>query len=261
MNASEGQFSDEELQAYVDGELDQNTRQAVEIYLQKNPDKAQEIHDYVQYNAGLHQLFDSVLDESIPVRLKVDEHSRKKSHWPSLAQAASLFLAIGIGVIAGWVGRAEYAPAPISYQQSSASLVKDAFAFHVVYTPEVLHPVEVDASQQKHLSKWLSKRLKTEIRPPQLDQLGFHLLGGRLLESANEPAAQFMYENEQGRRLTVFARHRFDNESETAFQYAREGKINGFYWVDQQLSFVIVSDGSKQQISKVSHLVYQALNS
>ena len=260
MNASERNFSDEELQAFVDDELDQETREAVESYLQQHPDKAQEINDFKVYNVGLHQLFDPVLDEAIPRRLKVAEAPAKKTYWPSLAQAASLFLAIGVGVIVGWISRAEYSPAPMVYQQTTASLVKDAFAFHVVYAPEVLHPVEVDASQQKHLSKWLSKRLKTEIAPPQLDSLGFHLLGGRLLESANEPAAQFMYENEQGKRLTVFARQRFRGESETAFQYARAGKINGFYWVDDKLSFVIVSDVPKQQISKVSHLVYQALN-
>jgi anti-sigma factor RsiW len=261
MTSDNRAFNDEQLQAYVDNELDEITACEVEKYLQLNPQLAEEINDYQQYNADLHRLFDPVLDEKIPERLQAKTAKPSKSPWFSYSQAASLFLAVAIGVIIGWMSRAELAPTVASVQQATNTLVQDAFAYHAVYTPEVLHPVEVDASQQQHLTKWLSKRLKTKIRAPDLAKLGFNLLGGRLLESGNEPAAQFMYENEHGQRLTLFARHRFNTENETAFHYASAGKINGFYWIDDQLSFVIVSAIPKAEISRVSHYVYQTLNS
>jgi len=253
-------FSEQELQAYVDNELDEQTHQQVELYLQKNPELAAAIKDYQNYNAGLHLLFDQVLDEKVPERLEPYQTQNVRKPWFSMAVAASLFVAVGVGMVVGWVSHSGLAPITESEQASTERLVQDAFAYHAVYTPEVLHPVEVDASQQQHLTKWLSKRLKTKIVAPELSQLGFKLLGGRLLESGDEPAAQFMYENEQGQRLTLFARHRFDSEAETAFRYASEGNINGFYWVDNELCFVIVAAIPKEQISRVSHFVYQALN-
>lgn len=261
MTSGHQAFSDEQLQAYVDNELDEVNAREVEDYLQHHPQRAEEVSDYQQYNADLHKLFDPVLEEKVPQRLRLESATPVKSSWWSYSQAASLFLAIAIGMIIGWISRAEFASTTASLEQARNTLVQDAFAYYAVYTPEVLHPVEVDASQQQHLTRWLSKRLKTKIHAPNLGKLGFTLLGGRLLESGNEPAAQFMYENEQGQRLTLFARHRFQSESETAFHYASSGKINGFYWVDDKLSFVIVSELPKAQISKVSHYVYQALNS
>lgn len=261
MTSDNQTFNDEQLQAYVDNELDEVTARKVEEYLQQHPQLAEEIGDYQQYNADLHRLFDPVLNEKVPEHLQIEKQRQPKSSWFSLSQAASLFLAVAVGVVVGWMSHTEFASSSVNIQQATNNLVQDAFAYHVVYTPEVLHPVEVDVSEQQHLTKWLSKRLKTRIRAPELGQMGFHLLGGRLLESGNEPAAQFMYENGQGQRLTLFARHRFNTESETAFRYASKGKIHGFYWIDAQLSFVIVSEIPRSEISKISHTVYQALNS
>ena len=39
--------------------------------------------------------------------------------------------------------------------------------------------------------------------PPRLSGLGFALVGGRLLSAPDGPAAQFMYEDTDRRRITV----------------------------------------------------------
>lgn len=50
-----------------------------------------------------------------------------------------------------------------------------------VYSPEVRHPVEVWALQEDHLVAWLSKRLDTTLKCPSLAELGYELVGVRLL--------------------------------------------------------------------------------
>ena len=52
---------------------------------------------------------------------------------------------------------------------------RDAMAAHVVYSPEVRHPVEVAAAEQQHLVQWLSKRLGTQLKAPVLQAQGFDL--------------------------------------------------------------------------------------
>ena len=103
-------------------------------------------------------------------------------------------------------------------QQSAAAAgawVQRAALAHSVYTPEVRHPVEVsvregDLAQQKaqeeHLARWLTKRLAMPVKLVDLSAQGYILVGGRLLPDANKPSAQFMYENAQGKRVTLYLR-------------------------------------------------------
>jgi len=270
MNMNHGEITEQEFQAFIDDELDTERRSAVEKYLNQHPEKAAELADYQSYNDGLHKLFDPILNEPIPDQLNLEKPLTKPLiPW---AQAASLVLAIAIGSVIGWVSHdtinqqneseiAQSTELQTSNIQAAKLMVNDAFAYHAVYTPEILHPVEVTADKQEHLVKWLSKRLKTPIKAPDLSEQGFQLLGGRLLETGNLPAAQFMYENKQGTRLTLLTRHKKSKEQLSSFRYETEGNINGFYWVDDQQSFVLLSESSKNELSNLAHKVYQTYNS
>ena len=104
-----------------------------------------------------------------------------------------------------------------------ATFAQQAASAHVVYTPEVLHPVEVGADQEAHLVKWLSKRLGADIKAPSLVSVGYQLLGGRLLPGDSGPAAQFMYNNESGKRLTLYVRTKAKDNEATEFRFEQEG--------------------------------------
>jgi anti-sigma factor RsiW len=62
----------------------------------------------------------------------------------------------------------------------------------------------------------LSKRLGRQLVVPDLAVAGFRLMGGRLLPAEDGPAAQFMYENANRDRLTLYLRAGVGDE--TAFQ-------------------------------------------
>ena len=257
MSSSNNHISEIELQAYVDDELDSVRRAEVEQVLQSNPELLLQVNEYQKINQDLQALYQPVLEKNIPESISSVLKPERKL--VPFAQAASLFIAVFIGLILGWISRGEFALQPDAGTQMTKALVNDAFSYHAVYTPEVKHPVEVTADHQQHLVKWLSKRLSTEVKAPSLQSLGFELLGGRLLTTSNEPAAQFMYENTHGKRLTLFIRKREQNESVSSFRYASNENINGFYWTDQKLSFVILSDLNKNKISEIAHVVYEDL--
>jgi len=266
MSSLNNDITEFEFQAYVDGELDAARHDEVTLYLKQHPEKATEIDDYQRYNLEMRQLFEPILKQEMPDSMSLQ--TPQKPAFFSYAQAASLLLAVTIGGVVGWVSHDNLQPPLHSIASNSIeaiqtvnnTLVSDAFAYHAVYTPEVKHPVEVGAKDQKHLLKWLSKRLNTTVKAPDLTSQGYELLGGRLLESGNSPAAQFMYENKQGKRLTLLTRHKKNSESDTSFRYATQGDMNGFYWIDGEQSFVILSGTSKQAISTVAHTVYQTYN-
>ena len=244
--------TEQELQAYVDGHLDEGRRQAVEAHLAIHPEAAEQVAAYRRQNETLHALFDPALEEAVPARLR----KPVRSSMPVLRYAAMMAW-LAIGVVSGYLLRG---PATLTPSQMAASLPQQAIAAHVVYTPEVLHPVEVDASQEAHLVKWLSKRLDGDVHPPHLAELGYELVGGRLLPSARGPAAQFMYQDARGQRLTLYVQRDAKNQKETAFRYARQGAVSVFYWVDGPFGYALSGDQSKQDLLRVAHAVYQQLN-
>jgi anti-sigma factor RsiW len=124
----------------------------------------------------------------------------------------------------------------------------------------VRHPVEVGADQEQHLVAWLSKRLGAEVRAPNLESVGYSLVGGRLLPGEPGPAGQFMYQSAQGKRVTLYVRTRADNR-ETAFHYATEGNVRVFYWIDRSFGYALSSaDLGREALLKVANTAYAQLN-
>jgi len=204
---------------------------------------------------ALHQLYDPVLDEPVP------EHLRpRRPRWRTAAMAAG-WVAVGLaaGVVAGWQLHAWRTPTA-ARNIDEFPFARRAAVAHAVYSPEVRHPVEVGADQEQHLVTWLSKRLGVKIRAPKLEEAGMSLVGGRLLPGENGPLAQFMYQTQNGRRLTLYLRAESSKQRETAFRYARENNVGVFFWIDRDCSYAIASaDLGKEELMRVATLVYKQL--
>jgi len=239
-----------ELHAYIDEQLEPARCAAVEAYLADNPAEAERVRAYARQNEQLHALFDATLDEPVPETLRSNPARRT----PSPMRYAALLAAAVVGGALGWALRGEE---PLA---TTANLPQQAALAHVVYAPEVLHPVEVSASEETHLVNWLSKRLGAPVRAPQLSDAGYELVGGRLLPGADGPAAQFMYQDARGNRLTLYVRTTADGNRETAFRYAQESKVGVFYWVDGPFGYALSGELERPQLLRVAESVYRALN-
>jgi anti-sigma factor RsiW len=256
---SEVQITESELQAYTDGRLDAERGAAVEAWLAARPDQAERIAEYRRISEELRATYDPVLDEPVPARLKRALSARAR--WPRYAAVAAWFaIGIAIGGIAGWQLNEARPRAPLSADVGAVMARRAAIA-HATYSPEVRHPVEVGADQEAHLVAWLSKRLGAPLRAPKLEAAGYSLVGGRLLPGDNGPVAHFMYQSNQGTRITLYVRTEAAGNRETAFRYAKEGNVRVFYWVDRKLGYALSSaEIGKDDLFKVANAVYQQLN-
>jgi anti-sigma factor RsiW len=96
----------------------------------------------------------------------------------------------------------------------------------------------------------LSKRLDRPLSVPSLQEYGYSLVGGRLLPGEAGPAAQFMYENPEGARLTLYVTGIPDNE--TAFRLFRDGNRRTFYWVSDHMGYALsgpISEGKLREMA------------
>ena len=241
-----------DLHAYVDGVLPLGRAAEVEAYLAERPEEQARLTAYREQRAALRREFDPVLEEPPPPRLRVP-----RPVWlRPLLRYAAMVAWFALGGVIGWQLNAY-----TSDQRAEAtSWPRSAAIAHVVYSPEVRHPVEVAADQEKHLVTWLSKRLGTPLKVPHLGEQGYALVGGRLLPGERGPVAQFMYQDGKGQRLTLYVRVNRDDNRETAFRFAQEHRVGVFYWLDRKLGYALSGEVDRSELLRIATAVYRQLN-
>ena len=243
-------IKEQDLHAYVDGQIDPARVAEIEAHLADNPQDAMRVDAYRKQNQTLHALFDPALDE--PLSGALQRRNRLRPQWQ---RYAAMVGTLALGLVLGYGLRGATAP-----DIGPMALSKQAAFAHVAFVPEVLHPVEVSAKQETHLVNWLSKRLGGDVRAPHLTSAGFELMGGRLLPGESGPAAQFMYQDNRGQRLTLYVKREPARDAETAFRFTKEKGVSVFYWIDRDFGYALSGDLPKADLLKVAETVYRQLN-
>ena len=266
-----------ELQAYVDRQLTPERQREIEAYLLRRPEEALRVEIYRAQKRELQALFNPVLDEPLPKRLRAA--AVPKNPWYLQRMAAGIAIAVISGA-AGWGlrGGVDAAPGSSTLAQrtpgavtvaSATGFAQRAAVAHAVYSPDARRAVEVRADQEDQLVTWLSKRMGAPMKPPHLQTLGYALDGGRLLPGDKGPVAQFMYHDNTGAKLTLYVSNEVADmaqktpageNQETAFRFAREGSVNVFYWVNGPFGYAISADADKTELARVSAEVYRQLD-
>lgn len=278
MSTHHHKIDENEILAFVDGHLPPERRRAVMAYLAAEPDEAARMSDYRTLNEALHLLYDEVLHEPLPERLKVERYLGRVSWldrcrgWigtgmhslvPQLAGLAALMLVSGSG---GWWLHAQYHKPEV--ETPAMSFARQAANAHLVFAPDLRYPVEFGAEEQDSLLLWLSERLGQAVRAPNLQQIGYALVGGRLLPASGQPAAQLMYENpNNAKRITLYIRGRWgapegphlSKVQEGTVSYAGEGGISMVYWIDGPLAYALIGELDREQLFATATTIQQQL--
>ncbi|RKT27475.1 anti-sigma factor RsiW [Paraburkholderia sp. RAU2J] len=263
------------LSALVDGELPGARRAEIEAQLERHPQAAARVAAWRAQKAALRALC------GVPQRSgRSEPQARHERHertglpdadepafivvrrtppWWQRVGIAACWLAAGAGLAlalgplaprltgGAWGGLGGQPP----------SFAQRADIAYAVYTPERRHPVEVAASEEEHLISWLSKRLNRPLSVPSLQEYGYSLVGGRLLPGEAGPAAQFMYENGSGARLTLYVTG--TARDETAFRLLRDGNRRTFYWINDGMGYALSGQIAEGKLRSIAIDVCSAL--
>jgi anti-sigma factor RsiW len=249
-------LGDDELHAYADNQLARERADEVAAALAREPALAARVAEIRRQNAQLRDALDPWLGEPLPRKLlaaAAGSSERVHSRWLAAALAAAASLVIGIGV--GWFGRGEVlqlAGTPVTFQRQAALT-------HALYAADANRPVEVWANEEERLVRWLSKRLSFPLHAPDLNGVGFALVGGRLVAGNEKPGALFMYENADKQRISLFVRKDSEPSRETAFRYAVEDGVGVFYWIDDACGYAISGRIDRGHLLAIARVVYGQL--
>ncbi|WP_291844529.1 anti-sigma factor [Bradyrhizobium sp.] len=259
MNSRDAPIGEDDLQAFIDERLSGERRSMMEAYLAQSPDTRERVAEDRRHRDALRARLERVAREPIPMRLRIaniqETRRGQRSRWLSSASlAAGIFLA---GAAGGWFAGSVHPPvSPTSFIPRTAVVANDAIAAHQTFTVEVMHPVEVDASNEAHLVQWLSKRLGRRLAAPDLSQFGYRLMGGRLLPGGGGPAAQLMYDDVGGKRLTLYVQAA--GGAATAFRFRQGKNESTFAWIDQGFGFAVTAASDRNALLPVAESVYHS---
>lgn len=249
-------IGEDDLQAFVDDRLAPARLEAVKAYLAARPVTAAQVEREIEQRRALRERLAFKAEEPIPSRLRIANlaaaRRRRSLVRPAAVAAAMAWLAIG--AVLGAAGGAWWSSG--RQGQTIASAADSAIAAHRIYVSERLHPVEVPGDQEAHLVQWLSRRVGRPLVAPNLGAQGYRLIGGRLLPDSGQAAALFMYENEGGNRLTLYARAG-DGAEQTSFRFETEGDVSAFSWIDNGLSYVVSARTERAQLLPIAEAIYR----
>lgn len=246
------------LHAFVDSQLPAEERAAVREQLHADPETAARVAQWQAQRQALRGLArDWPLDETPPDLAGIVTRAAATQRWRRLlpqALAAGVLLSLGLAGGYQWGrhdGRGASWPALTAGRSAGVpEFAAQAGVAYAVYSAEKRHPVEVSAAEQAHLVQWLSKRLGRPLTVPVLTDHGYALLGGRLLPGdaaqAGSPRAQFMYENADGDRLTLYVAVFKPGvaPAATEFRLLQQDGRTTLYWVDGDFGYALSAQPS-----------------
>lgn len=252
-------ITDDDLAAYADGQLAAERREAVEQAIARDASLASRVAAIREQNAALRDALDPWLAEAIPPRLLAAAEGRAGGGrllrmWPAFAAAATLVL----GIAVGWFGR----DLMLERSGTPTTFARQAALTHALYAADPRRPVEVWANEEEGLVRWLTRRLSYDAHVPNLNALGYSLVGGRLVAGNEKPTALVMYENADKQRLTLQWRVTKDKggeAGETSFRYALENGVGVFYWIDDECAYALSGPLDRGELLAVARVVYGQL--
>ncbi len=225
--------SEDDLHAYLDGQLDAEQQQAVETYLAANPKVAAQVEawrrDAQQLRAALAGQRMSPNPRLDPQAIRASMRARKRRR---LALAASFVLALGAGGLGGWQAR------DMSLLAANPPM-QDALQAHRLFAASPV--VDIRVRQPGELQAWLDQRFSHAARIPDLSPYGFTPVGGRWLVTEQGAAALLLFEDGQGQRVSLYLRAPGSLYPRMQKGQRRDGELEARYWSRDGYNYALVS--------------------
>lgn len=254
MSEIERPITEDDLHAFVDGQLDAARLPAVERHLEQDQSAAIRAAAYKTQRAALRAAFAEQLAEPIPPlldprRLMKARDVRRRTAWQV---AAALLLAFSAGSGGGWLVRGQMSsvsPAGIP------ALAREALISHAVYIADRGRPVELGPTRQDVVLQWLSNRLDHPLKVLDLTATGYHFMGGRLTATDLGPAAMLIYGNNRGTKLTVFVRPMSNHRQDTKTIRVGADNIDGYAWICDGMGYAVLAVAQTKDLHNIAAMV------
>ena len=238
-----------DLHAWMDGEADEATSAQVERYLSENPQAAAQV---AGWREDMQQLRQAMNRQSMGFAMAQPHLLRRRIYqqrrW-KLASACMLVLALSVGSYTGWQMK------ETTLLQSHQPM-EDAVQAYKLFDNDALTPMDVVASKQPELARWLARYFINGNVPPNFEQYGFTFSGARLIATAQGPAALIIYQDPHGTRVGWYIRPLSPVKLPHGQRQADE--VMAQYWSDEHYNYAVVTPLNASRVNELRKAVAQA---
>ncbi len=264
--------SDEQLVAYLDGEIEPAQRREVEAWLDSDPGARDRLAALAQSAELVRQAYDEVLREPLPERLIAAARGdmaapeppqvlafapRRAAHaggwrpgWRALLPLAASLFGFVVGGGAVYLGLGKLVPIGLSGATPPAieaavakSLWLDNaagdFKLFVASGDKALIDVPASGDSHEALQK-ISQSLTQQVRLPNLKPWGLNFTGARIVVLEGRPAAELVYSTDNKAIGPLALIIGSSKEADIPPTFDRRQSVNMLYWRHQGRAYVLV---------------------
>jgi len=251
MSMEPGLLSDEEMHAFIDGEVDPSRAAEIGALIARSPDLAHRVHRYRGDKALLTSVYGPLATQPLPeaiVRLCTEPPKSTMRRPPprvaiSLALAALVVLSVAGLALRERTGSDPLIVAAVAARSGETSAVSD------------LEGAALGTREDQ--SALLRRTLDQPIATPDLRRAGFELTRLTIYPESNGEAVQLSYRDKGGRRFTVYLRRSAGGDR---FEVVPRGAERICIWQNADLSAVMVGEMSTSEMLRVASLAYADLS-
>jgi len=245
-------FSEQELHAYLDGELDGQGRGEVEAAIAEDQDLRRRFDAFQADKASISRLYSELLEEPLPakwtslIESRTSESRRILSRETIMALAAAMLLVIG-----GAIAFRQMMPS------GQESIIEEALAARSdALTPKRV--IAVNASERPSVADAVvASALRMRIKAPDLSSMGYTLNGVRVYQDVpGGKAVELLYRQKDNRVFALYLRH---PSGQARFDQFKEGNLRVCIWQDDVLGTVMTGEMSAAEMQRLASLAYTGL--
>jgi anti-sigma factor RsiW len=231
-----------DLSAYLDGELGQGRRAAVEWFLAEHPEMAARLSEYRRRDAALRKAFDEYpAHRAAPtptMRLQIGTSRRR-------AWFAAVILCLAVIAGGWWL----YSPSR-AMNRELAALMQDATAAHFRYLREMKAASGV-ATIRRDISPRLKAAMGADVRSPDLSAFGFRLVGVEEFPDGLRPAVLFAYRDASGHWVSCYFQL-VHGTRETGFREGEEAGLHVSFRLTPRLAYAVVGSLAAERLKRIA---------
>lgn len=238
--------SADDLLAYADDRLAPERRRFVADRLAQDLEAAAFVASCQRQNEALRAALDPALKEPVPRRLTRAARGRDRGGTRRRLAAAALVFAVGLG--SGW-GLGGRGPDAVELLGARAAL---AHAVHAVAPNPLL---DLASDDPEAVTAWLAQAVPGAARVPRVDDLGFRLLGARLMMGQDAPAGLVLYERGPDKRLALFVSPESEGAADAAPRFSRDRRLGVVTWAEGGQGFGLAGPFGRDELMAVAAIV------
>jgi len=257
-------ISERDLHAYVDGQLNERSRRRVEAWLAQHPDAAEEVRDYMRYNALLREAYQGAETEPVPLRLLSVINRSPRRLAPAALRTAAVVLLCALSAGSGWQAAVnQYSAAGTGNSMVENFLQQIASNDHSAGTipgpDSQIEKVALNMSGQIDPLNWLTQKVALEMQAPDLSPAGYRLEGRQLITRNGQEFVALTYRNNDDDNIGLFMKTRWDKQP-PIIEFMHQNDTAIAHWQEGPLVYALTGTMTQDGAVQIADLIRNAMS-